>query len=75
MAERKEKIVQEALQRALLTMKKVQIAYLKHYIDFNSYIQTLQSLLSIQEEEIDTHITKQKNITILNTLSRGEIYE
>jgi len=75
MAERKEKILQEALQRALLTMKKVQIAYLKHYIDFNSYLQTLQSLLSIQEEEIDTHITKQKNITILNTLSRGEIYE
>jgi len=74
-AERKEKILKPALHRALLTMQRVKTAYLKHYIDFNSYIQTLQSLLSIQEEEIDALITKQKNIVILNTLSRGKIYE
>lgn len=74
-AERKEKILKQALHRALLTMQRIKIAYLKHYIDFNSYLQTLQSLLSIQEEEIDALITKQKNIVILNTLSRGKIYE
>ncbi|SFO96722.1 TolC family protein [Hydrogenimonas thermophila] len=74
-AKRKEKILKPALQRALLTMQRVKTAYLKHYIDFNSYLQTLQSLLSIQEEEIDALITKQKNIVILNTLSTGKIYE
>jgi len=74
-AERKEKILKPAIDRALSTMQRVKKAYLKHYIDFNSYLQTLQSLLSMQEEQIDAHITKQKNITILNTLSRGKIYE
>ncbi len=74
-AEKRVEILKVAEKRAKSTLESIKTAYLKRYTDFNSYLQTLQALLSIREKIIDVSIIKQKNIDILNILGSGAIYE
>ncbi|BDY12298.1 TolC family protein [Hydrogenimonas cancrithermarum] len=74
-AEKQAKILEPALRQAKSTLKSIKTAYLKHYTDFNSYLQAFQSYLALREKSIEVAIMKQKNILILNMLSSGAIYE
>jgi len=57
------------------TMKNIKTAYIKHYIDFNSYLQTIQEDLATRNAEISEKYKMIKSTIILNTLSQGTIYE
>ncbi len=67
--------LQEAEVRADKTSAAMQKAYLKHFVDFNAYLQTIQNLLAIKEQAIDARFQKIRSALILNALSSGVIYE
>ena len=53
----------------------VKKAFLKKYIDFNTYIQSFTQLITIQEQIIDVRYQKNMEAVIVNSISLGEIYE
>lgn len=53
----------------------IQKAFLKHYVDFNTYIQTHSQALSVQEQIIKLTQEKQRETAILNGICTGDIYE
>lgn len=57
------------------TMNNIKTAYIKHYIDFNSYLQTIQEDIATRNAEISQKYNMIKSTIILNTLSEGTIYE
>lgn len=50
-------------------------AYLKHYIDFNTYLQTMQQLLMLQETRLSLYYSIVRNGTLLQHYCEGKIYE
>lgn len=68
-------ILENAVRSAEKNAETMQNAYLKHYVDFNTYLQTMQQLLSLKEQQIDARYQTIRNAHLINTLSRGEIYE
>lgn len=54
------------------TMRK---AYLRQYVDFNTYVQVISQLLHIKEQVIELKSKKALEVTILNTIASGVIYE
>jgi len=63
------------LKNTNVTLKNMKTAFLKHYIDLNTYLQTIKEGLAIHEAEIDAKYKMIKNAVILNMLSQGAIYE
>lgn len=57
------------------TIQNMKMAYLKRYIDLNSYLQMIEENLATQDAEISAKHTMIKSAIILNTLSRGTIYK
>lgn len=53
----------------------IKIAFLKGYVDFNSYIQVLTQTLQIKEKLVILKYQAYKEATILNGISSGVIYE
>ena len=49
--------------------------YLEHYIDLNTYLQTIKESLSTHEAQISAKYKMIQNAVILNTLSKGVIYK
>ena len=74
-SEEKMEILKAAEARAESTFERMKTAYFKHYTDFNSYLQTMQSFLRIHEERIKASLAKRKYITILNLLGSGIVYD
>gem|GEM_PF-938327 len=67
--------LKKTLANTRATMKNIKTAYIKHYIDFNSYLQTIQEDLATRNAEISEKYNMIKSTIILNTLSQGTIYE
>jgi hypothetical protein len=53
----------------------IRTAFLKRYVDFNTYIQTVSQTLSIQEQIIRLTQERNREIAILNGICSGVIYE
>lgn len=68
-------ILKQSLDDSLKNQKVIQEAFLKRYVDFNTYIQVVSETLSIQEQVIKMRFLKNTEITILNTIASGVIYE
>jgi len=69
------KILKPAINQAKQNFEAIKKAYLKRYVDFTAYLQSFQSLITIYERYISAKVKKQKNVIILNTLSKGVIYD
>ncbi|QOR61274.1 TolC family protein [Sulfurovum sp. ST-21] len=65
----------KTLKEANITLKNMRTAYLKHYIDLNTYLQTIEGSLAVHEAQINAKYKMIRNALILNTLSNGVIYE
>ena len=53
----------------------IKVAYLKKYVDFNTYMQVLTQTLSIKEQIIQMKYQKNRETILLNTIASGAIYE
>ena len=69
----------EILQIARKDYKKsevtIQKAYLKQYVDFNTYLQVLQQVLEVEKQIIDMKSQKNLQATIINSIASGTVYE
>jgi len=50
-------------------------AYLKQYVDFNTYLQVLQQALGVKMAMINMQIQKKVHAEIINGIASGNIYE
>ena len=53
----------------------IKIAYLKQYVDFNTYLQVLKQVLDVKKQIITMKAQKAKIATIINGVASGKIYE
>jgi len=53
----------------------IKAAYLKQYVDFNTYLQVLTDSVRVKEQLIRLTYLKNEQITILNAIASGAIYE
>ena len=74
-ANNQQQILQSNLNGYIQSQKTVKAAFLKQYIDFNSYLQVLTQTLHIQEQIIDLQQQKNQNATLINSIASGVIYE
>lgn len=55
--------------------KIIEDAYLKQYVDFNTYLQVLTESLGVKEQMIALRYQKDLEATIINAIASGKIYE
>lgn len=67
--------LKESLDDSLSSQEVIKKAFLKQYVDFNTYLQVLDQALSIQEQIIKTRYQKYTQTVILNNIGSGAIYE
>jgi len=69
----------EVLQASIGNYKKsektIKNAYLKRYVDFNTYLQTLKQFINVKQKIINQESQKNLSATIINTIASGKIYE
>ncbi|HHH37192.1 MAG TPA: hypothetical protein ENK77_01080 [Epsilonproteobacteria bacterium] len=65
----------KTLKKTNISLKNMRTAYLKHYVDLNTYLQTVKEGLATHEAQIDAKYRMIENALILNVLSEGNIYE
>lgn len=53
----------------------MQNAYLKHFVDFNTYLQTMQQLLSLKAQQIEARYRGIRSALLLNAFGKGAIYD
>lgn len=53
----------------------IKTAYLKQYVDFNTYLQVLTESVNAKEQIIGLTFLKNEQVTILNAIASGAIYE
>jgi len=53
----------------------IKIAYLKQYVDFNTYLQVLKQTLDVKKYIITTQVQKAKVATLINAIASGKLYE
>ena len=67
------------LEKSLKDFKESEItieqAYLKQYVDFNTYLQVLQQTLEVKKQIIAMQTTKNLDATIINAIASGKVYE
>lgn len=68
-------ILQKALPDYEESEKSIKDAYLKQYVDFNTYLQVLKQVLEVKKQMITMQESKNLEATIINTLASGSIYE
>lgn len=68
-------ILQTALKDYETSEGTIQKAYLKQYVDFNTYIQVLLQALHVKEQIIAIQSKQELEATILNSIASGAIYE
>ena len=59
-------------QQSEVTIEK---AYLKQYVDFNTYLQVLQQTLHVKQQIIAMQTTQHLEATIINAIASGKVYE
>ena len=55
--------------------KTIKTAYLRQYVDFNTYMQVLLQTLHVKEQILEIKSKKELEATILNNIASGVIYE
>jgi outer membrane protein TolC len=55
--------------------KTIKIAFLKQYVNFDTYLQVLTQALGVKEQMIDLKSQADSQATILNAISSGVVYE
>ncbi len=68
-------VLQKALPDYEKSAKSIKDAYLKQYVDFNTYLQVLKQVLEVKKQMITMQERKNLESTIINTLASGSIYE
>jgi len=68
-------ILQKSLEDYNKSEKTIKIAFLRHYVDFNTYLQVLTQTLTIKEQIIAMKLQESSRVTILNSIASGDIYE
>ena len=53
----------------------IKIAYLKQYVDFNTYLQVLQEALYVKKQIVVMQTQKAKEATLINAIASGKVYE
>ena len=53
----------------------IKTAYLKQYVDFNTYLQVLTQALDVKKQIIAMQVQKAKEATLINAIASGKIYE
>ena len=53
----------------------IKMAYLKQYVDFNTYIQVLKQALDVKKQIIAMGTQKAKEATLINAIASGQVYE
>ena len=53
----------------------IKTAYLKQYVDFNTYLQVLKQVLDVKKQIISMKAQKANIATIINSIASGTIYE
>ncbi len=67
--------LQQSLDDYIKSETVIQKAFLKKYVDFNTYIQVVSQTLSVKEQIIKMKYVKNRETTILNAIASGVIYE
>ena len=68
-------VLQSNLNDYIQNQQTVKAAFMKQYIDFNSYLQVLSQTLHIQEQIIDLQQQRNQNATFINSIASGVLYE
>ena len=67
------------LEKALSDYKEseatIKTAYLKQYVDFNTYLQVLKQALDVKKQIIAMGAQKAKEATLINAIASGVVYE
>lgn len=74
-AENQLSVLNESLDDYTKSKEIIKAAYLKQYVDFNTYLQVLTESVNIKEQLIGLTSLKNEQITILNAIASGAIYE
>ena len=53
----------------------IKTAYLKQYVDFNTYLQVLTQTLDIKKQIVAMQTQKAKEATLINAIASGAVYE
>ena len=69
------KILQESLSNYEKSARTIKTAYLRQYVNFNTYLQVLMQTLHIKEQILQVKSKKELEATILNSIASGLIYE
>lgn len=69
------KILQKSLSDYEKSEKTIKSAYLRHYVDFNTYLQVITQTLRVKEQIIALKSKKALESAILNNIASGAIYE
>lgn len=69
------KILNENLDDYKESDKTIKTAYLRQYIDFNTYMQVIMQTLHIKEQMLGMQSKKELESTLLNSIASGAIYE
>jgi len=68
-------VLQSNLNDYIQSQQTVKAAFVKQYVDFNSYLQVLSQTLHIQEQIIDLQQQRNQNATFINSIAAGVLYE
>ena len=68
-------VLQHSLVAYQKSEKSIKEAYLKQYVDFNTYLQVLTEILGVKEQIITLKYQRDLEATIINAIGSGKIYE
>jgi len=74
-AKRELEVLEASLESYQKSEKTIKKAYLKQYVDFNTYLQVLTDSLSTKEQIIALRYQRDLEATIINAISLGKIYD
>ncbi len=68
-------ILEKALSDYEESAATIKTAYLKQYVDFNTYLQVLKQALDVKKQIIVMQTQKVKEATLINAIASGKVYE
>lgn len=68
-------ILEKALSDYQESEATIKIAYLKQYVDFNTYLQVLTQALDVKKQMIAMGTQRAKEATLINAIASGKVYE
>ena len=68
-------ILEKALRDYEESEATIKTAYLKQYVDFNTYLQVLKQAIDVKKQIIAMKAQKVKEATLINAIASGKVYE